>query len=113
MFYSHNSCLDAVDTIEDGPSTVCLCPAEATPTTSAYLLYTNSFLCRRVIVGLKSYLDGVILSFILQNEWRSMVLSMVIVTISNYLASLAPIPSLAGLSVRCEQIFDVPSKTHK
>ena len=39
MFYSHNSCLDAVDTIEDGPSTVCLCPAEATPTTSAYVVY--------------------------------------------------------------------------
>ena len=46
MFYSHNSCLDAVDTIEDGPSTVCLCPAEATPTTSAYVLYYNHH-CRR------------------------------------------------------------------
>ena len=38
MFYSHNNCLNAVDTIEDGPTTVCLCPVEATPTTSAYLL---------------------------------------------------------------------------
>ena len=28
----------SADTIEDGPSTVCLCPAEAAPTTSAYLL---------------------------------------------------------------------------